>query len=141
MIWSQSTPVDLFSREDEHRRNQNPRLADVHVVEFVPRRLQDGRDVAETFAVRELGEGEGQELVEASESAHLAIAVIPRHTGPEFFEGVRLLDMHPPVLSTMDDCHGFSSSVSKSGQSRFTAARICLASLTAMTRKRRTTWA
>lgn len=53
--------------------------ADAQVVELGRLRTQTGLDVAQTLPVGKLGEGHAQELIQATEAAHIAVAPVLGH--------------------------------------------------------------
>jgi len=68
------------------------RAPDAHVVQLGLHRAETGLDVAQTLAVRELGEGQTQELVEAREAVDLILAVVAGHAAAEL--GQRQEEVH-----------------------------------------------
>jgi hypothetical protein len=56
---------------------------DAHVVKLRLHRAETRLDVAEALPIRELGEGQAEELVETREAAHLVLALVARDAGAE----------------------------------------------------------
>ena len=57
--------------------------AESHVVELAAKRTQARFDIAEAFAVGQLGEGHREELIPAGEAARAPLAIVAGHTAPE----------------------------------------------------------
>ena len=58
-----------------------------HVIESALHGPKAGLDIAETFAIRQLSEGQTKELIETREALDLVVAVITTNTLSEFVEG------------------------------------------------------
>jgi hypothetical protein len=56
---------------------------EAHVVQLGLGHAETGLDVAQALPVRELGEGQAEELVPAGEGLHLVVTVVPRHADAE----------------------------------------------------------
>jgi len=60
------------------------RVAEAHVVELGTERAQAGLDVAQAFAVGQLGEGHGEKLLPAREAANPAIPFVAKRATAKF---------------------------------------------------------
>jgi len=66
---------------------------DAHVIEAILHRSQTGLDIAETFAVRQLSEGQTEELIETGETFDLVIPAVAPDAFSEFVKRQKIRDL------------------------------------------------
>ena len=102
--------------------------AESHGVELGATRTQARFDIAEAFAVGQLGEGRREELIPAGEAALAPVAVVAGHTAPELairkevdqLREYGAAQIHEP-LSAQDGCRSNGAPPFKSRQEKTTS--------------------